>query len=137
MFFDPFTLVVAPDSNGKAEGILYLDDEHSLAHETVGAFAVRLFSFESLPNRSVLRCSAASSNAAVENPYQAPNTVERVVLAGQSRSPSFVTLTVTNNEASGTTKSGLSFGFDDSKGVITIRKPNTKVSEQWTIEIGF
>ena len=41
MFHDPYTLVVAPDAAGHAEGALYMDDEISLAHETKERFCLR------------------------------------------------------------------------------------------------
>lgn len=40
MVRDPFTLVVALDESGKAEGDLYLDDGHSFAF-TKGAYLHR------------------------------------------------------------------------------------------------
>lgn len=35
MFYDPFTLMVALDSNNEAMGYLYMDDETTLDHEQV------------------------------------------------------------------------------------------------------
>jgi hypothetical protein len=112
MRYDPYTLVVAPltvgPGRGTAQGKLYLDDEHSLAHEVTGAYAYRAFTFAD----NVLTCAAAAplsstSSASAAAPsstavsatggarstgYDAPNTVERIVLAGQTRSPKKVIL---------------------------------------------
>jgi len=49
MFYDPITLVVAPSSQAHGEqtatGLLYLDDEYSLAHELVDQYALRSFHY--------------------------------------------------------------------------------------------
>jgi alpha 1,3-glucosidase len=87
MHFDPLTLVIAPSQEGSAQGKLYLDDEDSLAHESIGAYVYRQFSFVN----NVLTCQAAKPiHTAISVPsamYRPPNTVERVEVAGQTKAP--------------------------------------------------
>jgi alpha 1,3-glucosidase len=144
MRFDPFTLVVAP-LQGAAKGTLYLDDEFSLAHETSGAFVYRAFSFAD----NVLSCTAAaplngaapsSSSTAVsaKGPaasagFDAPNTVERILFAGQARAPRRVTLKVAGEEQG----QELSFTFDAAKQVVTVKKPDARVVQDWTVTLEF
>lgn len=150
MHFDPFTLVVAPITvgalKGTAQGALYLDDERSLAHEVSGAYAYRAFTFAN----NVLTCSAAaplstptaaavSSSTAVSATggvaaagFDAPNTVERVVIAGQTRAPKKVAL-----EVEGQTEVELVFLFDDVAQTITIKKPDARVVDAWSIRLTF
>ncbi len=148
MHFDPFTLVVAPVTvgslKGTAQGALYLDDERSLAHEVSGAYAYRSFSFAD----NVLTCTAAApltSSAAVSSStavsatggaavagYDAPNTVERIVIAGQTRAPKKVTLV--NADKS---EVELVFQFDAASHSITIKKPDARVVDDWSVRLTF
>ena len=57
MKFDPYTLVVALDNQGRAEGELYIDDGESFEYQK-GAFIHRRFRFLSSPSSS----STASAN---------------------------------------------------------------------------
>ena len=143
MYFDPYTLVIAPTLSGTAEGTLYLDDEHTLAHDTAsGAFAYRFFRYAN----GVLTCSAATplvstvpvqASSAVANPaaaeFTAPNTVERIVLGGQSRAAKKVTLTLA---ADGSCVE-LTSVFDDLKQTITIKKPDARVMDDWSVKLEF
>jgi mannosyl-oligosaccharide alpha-1,3-glucosidase len=143
MYFDPFTLVVAPTAAGKAHGTLYLDDEHTLAHENVGAFVHRAFTFEN----NVLTCSAApaansgaagsgvvlASNSKAE--YRPPNTVERIEFAGQEKGPKKIILrTKGQTQGPGQELVGL---FDPARKVITVKKPDSLVADDWTITLEF
>lgn len=149
MHFDPYTLVVAPITagalKGTAQGSLYLDDERSLAHEVSGAYAFRAFTFAD----NVLTCSAAApltapTAAAVSSTavsatggvraagFDAPNTVERVVIAGQTRSPKKVTL-----EVEGQNEVELVFFFDAAAQTITIKKPDARVVDAWAVKLTF
>jgi alpha 1,3-glucosidase len=139
MHFDPFTLVVAPDHRGAAKGTLYLDDEFSLAHETEGAFAYRAFTFKD----RVLTCTAApriegsaphSSSKAGSKGFDAPNTVERVVVAGQSSAPRAVTL-VTRASSGDKTETPLSFTYDGGAKTVTVKKPDARVVDDWELRL--
>ena len=187
MFFDPFTLTVCPASTGGAEGEVYLDDEHSLAHQTVGAFAVRALTYTASADGKTasLICHAASGDQgeseyhalisminseglsilvccdSFHDPagnYEAPNTVERVVIAGQKKAPSRVTL---RSESAAScecfpsqnskrmvylvlrimihhvAEESLEFTFDAENETVTIKKPNAKISEDWTLSLSF
>ncbi len=121
MFHDPFTFVVAPDSTtGEAEGMLYMDDEITMAHETSSSFAIQTLTFA----ENVLRSVAVPHDAQ----YAAENEVERIEIAGQKQAPKRVVLMV-----DGATGEDLVFFFDAERGVITIKKPGVKALENWTI----
>lgn len=140
MFYDPYTIVVAPTSHGQAEGMLYLDDEQSLAHEISDAFALRALSFAN----NILTCKAAAAAATKEGGgiYDPPNTVERIIIAGQSVSPSKVLLSSSSSSSSSTSGEGgvavqreLTFVYDKERHTVTIKKPDTKVAQDWTIAL--
>lgn len=125
MHYDPYTLVVAPDSaTNSASGLLYLDDEFSLAHETVGAFAVRRFDY----NNGELRCTRVEGTP--ESAYSADNTVERVVLAGQSKAPKKVTV---EGPTGGVVD--LTFSYDSAKKTVTVKKPDVRVMDNWVLKL--
>jgi len=143
MFYDPYTIVVVPTSHGQAEGLLYLDDEQSLAHEISDAFALRALSFAN----NILTCKAATAASETKGGggiYDPPNTVERIIIAGQSVSPSKVLLSSSSSSSSSSSTSvegeatvqrELSFVYDKEKRTVTIKKPDTKVAQDWTIAL--
>jgi mannosyl-oligosaccharide alpha-1,3-glucosidase len=151
MHYDPLTLVVAPTftttATGTAHGLLYLDDEYTLAHETRGAgsYALRSFTFAN----GVLTCSAANplpaspnanavsvkdESAAADAVYQAPNTVERIVIAGQFRAPKGVKLAFTGTDS---VPLELEFVHDTTHQTVTVKKPDVRVIDNWSIAMEF
>ncbi|KAL3163000.1 hypothetical protein ABBQ32_009432 [Trebouxia sp. C0010 RCD-2024] len=87
MHKDPFTLWIALDSSGSAQGDLYVDDGHSFAYQR-GSYTHRIFSFEG----DVLTNTAAESSAAVvtmkAGKLSVANTIERIVIVGLKGKPS-------------------------------------------------
>ncbi len=129
MYYDPYTLFVFPGSCGAAHGELYLDDEHSLAHE-MGMFSLRKFSFNGKEIRSTSARSAIHPVASVEviqaNPdFSVINTVERIVLAGQAVAPNKIT--IRNSVDSQLME--LQFLFDRDTRTLTIKKPDVRVMD--------
>jgi alpha 1,3-glucosidase len=171
MRHDPYTLVVAPSDGGaggagSAEGLLYLDDEETLAHEVAGRFALRQLRF----SEGVLSCSASSpllgpsvrpssigtstqqvTVAATVHPFVSVSTVERVLLAGQSRAPKGATLRYTRYSA-GTGLAGeaqtqgaqaeeavvqLLTSYDPLLQVVTVKKPDVLATQDWTLTLHY
>jgi len=118
MKWDPYTLVVAVDIHGRAQGSLYIDDGHTYDYKHEAYMTVK-FDFAnnvltSTPN--VLRLSD-------------PNIVEKVVVMGIPASK------VTQvNLHDGGTSSSLTF-FATSTDALIIRKPFVPLSRPWSISI--
>jgi alpha 1,3-glucosidase len=145
MRHDPYTLVVAPGAGGGAEGLLYLDDEETLAHEVAGRFALRQLRFAG----GVLSCSAAepllgpsvraasvgtgTPQVTLASDFASISTVERLLLAGQTRAPTGATLRYTVGGESVTAQ--LPTTYD--RGVVTVKKPDVLVTQDWTITLDF
>ena len=146
MYYDPLTLVVAPTkSTGSAEGLLYLDDEHSLAHEMAGHYVHRRFRYQN----NVFYCEQAPVSATIpgeqkdavvtgagqvipsSGTYRPPSTVERIEIAGQSRGPKRVVLKQEKIEG----ETELEAFFDPTRQVITIKKPDCNVADNWSITL--
>lgn len=127
MFYDPYTLVVCPDKTQTAEGILYMDDEITLAHEVSNAFSLRKLSYSRNSQSSTL----SSTSANPKGIFKPLSTVERVEIAGQTAAPSRVTVT----QGSGGQEIELMSFFDATRGVITIKKPDVGMAEDWSITL--
>lgn len=119
MFYDPYTLVVAPDARNEASGTIYMDDEISYAHDTNQEYVYRLVEYKS----NVLTCSKHPDSA--DTTYQPMNEVERIEIANIATKPKQIILD--NVE--------LVFYYDISSKVLTIKKPSVKVADNWTISI--
>ena len=125
MFYDPYTLVVCPDAEGNAVGQLYMDDEYSLAYaKDKSASVVREFV---LTSRNKLSCRRKGGDESAA--YAAPNTLERVIVAGQMRAPTRVTAVI---KVSGK-ESSLQYFYDENSKTLSIKKPDVLMTEDWDI----
>jgi mannosyl-oligosaccharide alpha-1,3-glucosidase len=129
MAFDPYTLVVAPHvATGSAYGQLYLDDESTLAHERQAAYAVRDFTMETkLDGQVSIKCTNGVKGPAPNDNgqpfFEVTNVVERIVIAGQKRPPTSVTMGITE----------IQFVYDAASQVLTLKKPSGVVTKDWEI----
>jgi alpha 1,3-glucosidase len=131
MYYDPFTLLVVPTAAGTAHGKLYMDDEISLAHE-FGASIYR--SFEYTNNKLVCKAARTVVTSSPESStFKPTNTVERIVLADQSRAPSKVSV----RGAGIANPVDLTFVFDGTLRTLTIKKPDVLVRDDWEIEFEY
>jgi len=129
MAHDPYTLVVAPDADGRALGELYLDDGETYAHED-GEFAWRRLAYA----RGVLECAAHEERprgaaGACDTARGARSTVERVVLLDVHAPPTRVRLVVGGAERE------LTFHHEAGARVLVVRKPDVPVCDDWSIVV--
>jgi alpha 1,3-glucosidase len=130
MYYDPLTLVIAPDATGEASGLIYMDDEITMAHSVDGSFVLRSFTLKS----GIISCSEGSIKSAIsgavvgKNMFKPTNTVERIVIAGQKTSFRSTILHVL-----GDSPRQLETFYDSETQVVTIKKPDTFVALDWTI----
>jgi alpha 1,3-glucosidase len=122
---DPFTLVVAVDENGQAEGSLYLDDGSSFDYQQ-GQYLRRRFIFNGTALSSVSADSAGVMDTIL--------AIERVVIYGLPTRPRVATLTQGGTEM----QVEVTVLASDGEGLATIlRKPDAKLTEDWTIALDF
>jgi alpha 1,3-glucosidase len=133
MFFDPYTLTITPDASGKAAGKLYMDDEISLAHESHKFYSYRQFTFEN----NVITCSSVIEANKQSNHYEPVNTVERIEIAGQDKSPTSVSLKISDQITGEMKVIELQSFYDNTRKVITIKKPDVLVAKDWEIILSF
>lgn len=139
MHYDPLTIIVAPTLEGVAKGTIYLDDETTLAHETVGAFVYRQFKFEN----NIFTCEGAitTSNSIIlsskeKSFYRPPNTVERVEIANQQESPKRVVYRSNNENNTQPGVEIMSF-YNSVTKLLTIKKPDGNVADDWSLTLEY
>uniref|UniRef100_A0A674C7C5 Neutral alpha-glucosidase AB n=1 Tax=Salmo trutta TaxID=8032 RepID=A0A674C7C5_SALTR len=118
---DPYTLYVALDSQGNAEGELYIDDGHTFKHETDKQFIHRRLSFTGN--------SLSSSDLSPDSQFPTASWVEQVNILGAQK-PDAVTLTTTDGG-----ESSVGFEFDPDTAVLTLRKPGVNAGVNWTLHL--
>lgn len=122
MIQDPFTLFIALDKTGVAQGDLYIDDEETFDFKE-GKFALRRFKFEA----GVLTGSAVPGSPAG---FTAVNQIERVVVMGMAKPPRSVALSPASGPAQDVT-----FDFDSRVKVLTIRKPEILATTDFSLTV--
>ncbi|KAI8369142.1 glycosyl hydrolases family 31-domain-containing protein [Choanephora cucurbitarum] len=131
MRLDPFTLVIAKDKEGSANGSLYLDDEETFNFEK-GAYAHTLFNYQNdqLTCQSIHE-DATSTIATDFAKSKASIRIERIHILGQDKAPSRVKVVQANGNFV-----EVPFDFDSQKQKVTIRDPSVSVSEcGWSITV--
>jgi len=122
--FDPFTLFVAPDTEGKAEGDLYLDDGKTYDYEKKGAFDMIHYRLQRESGGLVL------SSETKTRAYETPVGIERIVIMGVSARPTTVTFSA---KSAGSVP--VTFTYDEATHVLTLKKPVPAVLDEWRITI--
>jgi alpha 1,3-glucosidase len=111
---DPLTLVVGLDGEGRAEGRFFWDDGASAP----GGRVLRQLRFAGgrLSNTDAAAPGAASG-------FECRNVVERIVVAGLIQAPTAVTA------------AGRNCDFEWTNGVLTVRRPQLPIAENWELQL--
>ncbi|CAJ0961592.1 unnamed protein product [Ranitomeya imitator] len=117
---DPFTLYVALNLQGEAQGELYLDDGHSFNYQQ-NDFLYRKFSYS--------HGELTSSSLDLNGKFETPSWLERVVIIGATK-PKNITL-----HQPGGSEVQLDFDYDAQTSVITVRKPGVNIASDFTISL--
>ncbi|KAK1413810.1 hypothetical protein QVD17_35593 [Tagetes erecta] len=125
---DPYTLVIAVDSSGAAEGEVYIDDGKSYEFKQ-GAYIHRRFIFSDGKLTSVNLAAASSTSSFVSD-----CTIERIILLGYSSKTKSVRIEPSNH-ATDVELGPLQIRSGVRSSALTIRKPNVRISDDWTIRL--
>ncbi|CAL9019390.1 unnamed protein product [Prunus brigantina] len=129
MVNDPYTLVIALNSSQAAEGELYVDDGRSFEFQQ-GAYIHRRFVFSD--------GKLTSLNLAPTPPGQAQFfsecVIERIILQGLSTGQKSALIEPENQKAE-IEKGPLLLHSRQGPTVITIRKPNVRIVDDWVIKL--
>lgn len=123
---DPYTMVIALNSTQEAEGELYIDDGKSFEF-LKGAYIHRHFTFSD----GKLTSSAASAGG---NRYPTDCKVERIILLGLSSGPKSALVEPANQKVE-IELGPLRVRGGKSPSVLTIRKPDVRIADDWSIKI--
>lgn len=125
---DPYTLVIALNSSQAAEGELYIDDGKSYDYEK-GAYIHRKFIFS---NGKLTSSSVKPTN--LGDKYSSNLVIERLIMLGLKPGLKKAVIEPGNREA--TIELGpLTLHPGASQVALVVRKPNVRVSDDWTIRI--
>ena len=126
---DPYTLIVALDQDGHAEGDLYLDDGSSFAYKR-GMFAHRNITFA-----HGKLTSAPLDGAAQSTRYINENVIERIIvvgLGGAAEAMSVRDLSTGLLLEAGMGPVAMRAGMPNA--ALVVRKPNLPAAKDWSIE---
>ena len=133
---DPFTLWVAVNSSGNAEGDLYIDDGRSFGYQR-GSYLHRQFTF----SKGYLTNTAADDSASVvqlkAGKLSVPNTIERIVFLGlkESRSGWKALYKGAAGQHLDVEVGPLRRVASQSNTAVVIRKPDLSVDQNWSLQL--
>nr|GMC68087.1 probable glucan 1,3-alpha-glucosidase [Ipomoea batatas] len=125
---DPYTLVIALNSSQAAEGELYIDDGRSFDFKE-GAYIHRRFIFSA---GTLISLNLTPSSGSKK--YLSDCRVERIIVLGLSGGPNSALVQPGNNKVE-VEKGPLLLLETQGPSVLTIRKPNVRVGDDWSIKI--
>ncbi|XP_057316342.1 neutral alpha-glucosidase AB-like isoform X2 [Hydractinia symbiolongicarpus] len=119
MVNDPYTIVIALNHEGKAEGELYIDDEHSLDYKNGEYISSKI----SMSGLTITKWDTHSK-------FSTKSWVERIIVVGLKTRPSYCTIMLDNDMKS------LEFTYDAEKQLLVIKKPVPYIDGNFTITMG-
>ncbi|KAK9673187.1 hypothetical protein RND81_12G151800 [Saponaria officinalis] len=126
MVNDPYTLVIALNSSQKAEGELYVDDGRTFEFQR-DAYIHRRFIFS---DGKLTSLNVAPSS----NLFPSDCVIERIILLGLTSRPKSALVEPANKEVQ-IEMGPLLVHRPQTASVLTIRKPDVRISDDWTIQI--
>lgn len=129
MVHDPYTLVIALNSSQSAEGELYIDDGKSFEFQR-GAFIHRRFIFSDGKLTS-LNVAPAGNDGRL---FTSDCVIERIILLGYPSRPKSALIEASNKEVE-MEMGPLRPQASRAASVLTIRKPNVRISDDWSLRI--
>jgi len=150
MFYDPYTITIAPDVNNRAIGTVYSDDEHSLQYTTQSSRYCSLYGvsygaemgfdktmFITSDDLTAM-ISTDAKTVSKDKRYQATNMVERIEILGVATQPVGVEVSIPAPDGrSNPTIQQLQYGYDGIRRLVVIKKPNVLVNSIWKIAVKF
>ncbi|XP_062007398.1 probable glucan 1,3-alpha-glucosidase [Rosa rugosa] len=126
MVNDPYTLVIALNSSQAAEGELYVDDGKSFEFQQ-GSYIHRRFVFADGKLTSL-------NLAPAQTQFSSECVIERIILQGLSTRQKSALIEPANQKAE-IERGPLLLYSRQGPSVLTIRKPNVRIADDWVIKI--
>ena len=129
---DPYTLYVALDGSGKAQGSLYMDDEETFAHEVSAAYGLSALSIDLQNNSGTMKneveVGAAWKDDSTWQALVGGRSIERIIIMGLSRSPKKIKADSTDS---------VQFEFDAATKILIIKQPGVSALTNWSLGFEF
>jgi mannosyl-oligosaccharide alpha-1,3-glucosidase len=129
---DPYTLQIALDSKGKADGDLYVDDGHSFNYKN-NEFTYRKFTVEKSISSTIIEC--VTSHPLTRSGYKLNNTVERIVIFGLEKEPKSIKAIIPElkDPTLGVDGGEMELDFEFINSVLTIRTKSLPIFYHWKV----
>lgn len=124
MAHDPYTLIVALDSQKQSYGSLYIDDGESFEYKQ-GKYIYAKLAYEN----NILSYTFPDSSAF----YPTKSWLERVVLVGLSGPPKRVELEIVGDKK----KEAMTVTYHNGNNVLVVKKPKVSMAQQWKMRFEF
>ena len=137
MKWDPYTLVVVPDKNGKAQGTLYVDDGESFDY-TNGAYIHRQFILQGTTLSSENLAAAKGAKTTTYLKSMDDVKVHKVVIISPPKEWQGKASVLVTEEGTRTTRSTPLEYFEQEKGkasYVVLKNPNVGIGKSWTLEV--
>lgn len=135
MINDPYTLVIALNSTQEAEGELYIDDGKSFEF-LQGAYIHRRFVFSNGKLSSSNVVGPSSLSLGKQDRFSSDCIIDRIIILGYSLGSTKTALVEPSNHKTDIILAPLNLGrLRSGPSVVTIRKPNVRIADDWTIKI--
>lgn len=121
-YYDPYTIVVACDSNGNADDVLYVDDGKSYDYINHNRYLYVQYTMSSYTTLTAKQLNIHST-------YNDVVHIERIVLLGMQSMVHAITLH-TNNQDTNLT-------YIQDHTTVTIKKPDVLISSEWMITVHY
>ncbi|XP_065833509.1 neutral alpha-glucosidase AB-like isoform X2 [Oscarella lobularis] len=122
MIHDPYTLYVSLDNEGKAAGLLYVDDGQSFDYRD-GKYLLRSFEFKDKTFTSTCAVGHQSSS------YETSSYIERVIIIGLANAPTSVRLSASP------VGEPLNFLYNANAQTLVIKKPGVNVASDFKLTL--
>lgn len=138
MFWDPFKLTIALDSNEKAEGELYVDDGESFDFARTNGYVHKRITFQISTDsneQKIGKLSATDMQAQTEGSAFAKDydvVIEQVKIAGLKKQPKSIFIPKSESE-----NYELSFDYDSESGILTVHRTQLPVRDNFEIQFIF
>jgi len=119
MLNDPYTLIIALDEEGEAEGEFYADDGHTLDYKNGKYIKSKI----SMAGGNINKWDDHSN-------FHSKSWIEKIIILGLKKKPTYCSVMLSND------LKHLDFTYDEAKYLLVIKKPVPFINQNFAITMG-